>query len=88
MTAAPTRPIEGVVREQETGLPIAGARIDSTRLADSDVWNNTAVRTTSDAQGRYRLVGLPPGMGNVIVAGGGRDEVYPRMSTCRSVRAT
>ncbi len=69
LTAAPTRPIEGVVREQETGLPIAGARIDSTRLADSDVWNNTAVQTTSDAQGRYRLVGLPPGMGNVIVAG-------------------
>ncbi len=80
LTAAPTRPVEGVVREQETGLPIAGARIDSTKLADSNVWNDTSVQATSDAQGRYRLVGLPLGTGNVIVAGGSLSEVFTQNS--------
>jgi hypothetical protein len=57
--AAPTRPIEGVVRDKDTGKPLAGvtiqARLPSAlRPRDQDRY----LRTTTDLKGRYRLVGL------------------------------
>jgi len=69
LVATPSRPIEGIVRDKQTGKPIAGAIIHSTKLADRDLWNNQVAQTKSDAQGRYRLLGMPRGAGNVIVVG-------------------
>jgi RNA polymerase sigma factor (sigma-70 family) len=68
LVASPSRPIEGVVRDRKTGAPIAGAVVASYRLADHNLGNNEVVRTTSDAQGRYRLTGMPRGSGNEISA--------------------
>jgi hypothetical protein len=76
LAATPSRPIEGIVRDKETRQPIAGAIIESTTLADRDVWNDTAVESTTDAQGHYRLIGMPPGAGNVIVVGGPPGQTY------------
>jgi RNA polymerase sigma factor (sigma-70 family) len=49
----PTRVIEGVIRDVETGTPIAGAQ----------VWTgtgyNSQVSAVADAQGNYKLTGLP-----------------------------
>jgi RNA polymerase sigma factor (sigma-70 family) len=58
--AAPTRPIEGVVRDKDTGKPLAGVTIQALlpsalRHRDQDRY----LRTTTDLKGRYRLVGLP-----------------------------
>jgi RNA polymerase sigma factor (sigma-70 family) len=51
--ATPTRVIEGTILDVDTGKPIAGARI----------WTNTGynsgVNAVSDAQGLYKLTGLP-----------------------------
>ncbi|MHC5539468.1 carboxypeptidase-like regulatory domain-containing protein, partial [Singulisphaera rosea] len=69
LAASPTRPIQGIVRDQSTGRPIAGASIQSTKLADREVWNDGSASTTSDAEGRYRLTGMPRGAGNVIIVG-------------------
>ncbi len=58
--AGPTRPIEGVVRDRETGRPLAGVVIDS-RPSRGDPFIPSIVETTTDSLGRYRLVGLPLG---------------------------
>jgi beta-lactamase regulating signal transducer with metallopeptidase domain/protocatechuate 3,4-dioxygenase beta subunit len=55
----PARPIEGVVRDIETKQPIAGASVTAHRLSGSRFGIDGLIRTQSDAQGRYRLVGLP-----------------------------
>jgi hypothetical protein len=65
--AGPTRPIEGVVRDFDTGQPLAGIMVhgDESRLT-VPVAN---VHAISDAQGRYRLVGLPRGREGRLLAG-------------------
>ncbi len=55
----PTRPIEGVVRDIETKKPIARASVTAHRLSGSRFGIDGLIRTETDAQGRYRLVGLP-----------------------------
>ncbi|HEX4072631.1 MAG TPA: M56 family metallopeptidase [Planctomycetaceae bacterium] len=57
--AAPTKPIEGTVRDADTGQPLAGVAIVSEAMAGMRVKPFDVVRTVTDAQGRYRLVGLP-----------------------------
>ncbi len=75
--AAPTRPIEGTVRDKDTGKPLAGVSIRASLAEEIRV----AARTTSGADGRYRLVGLPVGPGNVITANPGRGQPYLGAST-------
>jgi hypothetical protein len=57
--AAPTRPIAGVVRDRDTGKPLAGVTVRArfpSYMGDSDP--EGYLRATTDSQGRYRLVGL------------------------------
>ncbi len=61
--AAPTRAIEGTVRDAKTGNPIAGVEIASDHLAGALFHPQNRLRTKTDAQGRYRLAGLPLGNG-------------------------
>jgi len=70
----PTRHVVGVVRDKDTGKPLAGVTVRSHRIhKDFDL--NGLVRTTTDKEGRYRLVGLPKGEGNAIIA-----ETYGHLS--------
>ena len=66
--ADPTQAIAGVVRDKESGKPIAGVIVKSNSLANVPLMWNDFVRTTTDAQGRYRLLGLPKGPGHTIMA--------------------
>jgi hypothetical protein len=74
--AGPTQPIEGVVRDKDTGQPLAGVVVKSWKLAHVPYIANDFVRTTTDAAGRYRLVGLPKGPGHSIVAVPADDQPY------------
>jgi RNA polymerase sigma factor (sigma-70 family) len=76
--AAPTKPIVGVVRDQHTKKPLAGVTIRSLALniGPSSYLAFDLVRTTTDAQGRYRLTGMPKRAGNKIVAIPDRDQPY------------
>jgi RNA polymerase sigma factor (sigma-70 family) len=61
-----TRPIEGVVRDLDTGRPLAGIMVRAehelpTRLIEY-------VYAITDAQGRYRLIGLPQGREGHVLA--------------------
>src|SRR5262249_27022013 len=52
--AGPTKPIEGTVRAGDTGKPLPGVVVYGGEEA-----HHRRVRAVTDAQGRYRLVGLP-----------------------------
>jgi hypothetical protein len=64
--AAPTKTVVGVVRDKDTGTPLAGVTVESNQLANDPVPGRNIVHTTTDAKGRYRLTGLPKGAGNKI----------------------
>jgi RNA polymerase sigma factor (sigma-70 family) len=74
--AAPCRPIVGVVRDKDTGKPIPGAVVTSYKRAGSYISAVTDLHTVADKNGRYRLLGMPKGEGNVIQAGPPEDEPY------------
>jgi RNA polymerase sigma factor (sigma-70 family) len=74
--AAPTRPIIGTVRDRDTGKPLAGVTVESDAFAGIDVSGDSSVRTVTDKDGRYRLVGMPKGKGNMIKAAPAPDQPY------------
>ena len=55
----------GVVKDKDTGRPLAGVRISSTRTAEFPVTGMNGIDTTTDREGRYRLVGLPRGAATI-----------------------
>jgi RNA polymerase sigma factor (sigma-70 family) len=78
--AAPTKPIVGVVRDKDTKKPLAAVTVRGhARLikpGDYDARDLDIARTTSDAHGHYRLVGMPKGDGYNIVAIPDTDQPY------------
>jgi hypothetical protein len=73
--AAPCKPIVGVVRDKDTGKPIPGAIVTSYKCADRQI-GGTDLRAVADREGRYRLMGMPKGDGNIIRAGPPDNEPY------------
>jgi hypothetical protein len=61
IAAAPTQPVEGTVRDKDTGRPIAGVRIQGAVYDEHSLMRAEGVGAMSDAQGRYRLTGLHKG---------------------------
>jgi protocatechuate 3,4-dioxygenase beta subunit len=74
--AAPTRPIVGVVRDADTKKPLAGVPIRSRTLATRPNHLDDIAQTVTDAQGRFRLTGMPKGSGNTIVVVPEVDQPY------------
>lgn len=74
--AGPTQPVEGVVRDKDTGKPLSGVVVKSEMLATFPMIANDYVRTTTDEQGRYRLLGLPKGPGHMILAVPAEGQPY------------
>ena len=76
LTAAPTRPIVGVVRDKDTGKPLAGVTIQSHKFAGVNTSGDSSVRTVTDKDGRYRLIGMPKGRDNIIKAAPAAGQPY------------
>ena len=77
--AAPSRAIEGLVRDEKTGLPLPGVSIRAaTTLSFTGLINY--VRATSDARGRYRLTGIREGAEDRVVAIPPADGAYLSVS--------
>jgi protocatechuate 3,4-dioxygenase beta subunit len=74
--AAPSRPILGVVRDLDTGKPIPGVTIQSDRFAGSNTSGDSSVRTVTDQDGKYRLVGMAKAAGNAIKAAPAPGQPY------------
>ncbi len=62
-TAVPTRIVEGTIRDAVTKQPLPEVTIESLHLAGMLFHPQTAVRTKTDAQGRFHLTGMPKGDG-------------------------
>jgi RNA polymerase sigma factor (sigma-70 family) len=74
--AGPTTPITGVVRDKETKKPLAGAIVTSWKLPNDSLHGRTFIRTTTDKDGRYRLVGMPRGEGSMVNIMGPEGQPY------------
>ncbi len=75
-TAKPGRPVEGMVRDATTKQPIAGISVQSWRFAGSDFVSTRELKAVSDLNGRFRIVGMPKGAGNIVIAVAGDDQPY------------
>jgi hypothetical protein len=67
----PTKPVVGIVRDKDTGKPLAGVTITPNKITNPygiANFNAGLVRTTTDKEGRYRLIGLPKGEDNQLLA--------------------
>jgi RNA polymerase sigma factor (sigma-70 family) len=80
------KPVVGVVRDHETGKPIPGAVVTSFQRAGDPISFRTDLRTVADKEGRFRLLGMPKGEGNVIRAG--PREGAPYLAVTRRVGDT
>ena len=76
LAVTPGRPIEGIVRDRATSMPISGATVKSYEFADERVGNRTTLQTTTGADGRYRIIGMPRGAGNQLMALAPSSEPY------------
>jgi RNA polymerase sigma factor (sigma-70 family) len=66
--AAPSKPIVGVVRDKDTGKPLAGVTVQG-RVSGINPENvQSMLHVLTDREGRFRLVGLPKGAGHKILA--------------------
>ncbi len=57
--AAPSRPIVGAIRDLDTGKPLAGVRVTGMAFDERSMAFNPYIEARTDAQGRYRLEGVP-----------------------------
>jgi RNA polymerase sigma factor (sigma-70 family) len=74
--AGPTLPVVGTVRDRDSGKPLAGVTVQSTKLPGNSAYGSGWVQAITDRQGRYRLVGLPKTGDNVIQALPAREQPY------------
>ncbi len=66
-TAAPARLIEGKVVDAKTKEPLAGVTVESYKLANYPTANHRVLKTTTDAGGRFRMLGMAKGDGNQLI---------------------
>jgi Carboxypeptidase regulatory-like domain len=78
-TGRPTATIEGSVRESDSDVPISGVSVFAVRTSDQ-----SQIRTSTDADGHFKLEGFPPGRHLIAVVRSGyvvpgRQEIsgYP-----------
>ncbi len=75
---APTQPIQGVIRDKDTGRPIAGVKLRGEVFNEnSHLWVE-GVEAISDVQGRYRLSGLMKGSAYRLFVEPGARLLYPK----------
>lgn len=73
----PTAPIAGVIRDRDTGKPIAGVVVREEQRSALH-YPRAPLQSTSDANGRYTLVGLPVGRKRELEILSPDDMPYPR----------
>lgn len=71
----PTRPITGIVRDATSGEPLADVEVRSQVIAGVPYMTDV-VRTRTDANGRFRLVGMPKGAGNELLVVPNDEQPY------------
>ena len=82
---APARPVEGIVRDRETGRPLLGVLVHAERHHFASTfrpsypmidWPGMAIVATTDEKGHYRLTGLPAREGVFVRAEPAEEQPY------------
>ncbi len=58
LALAPSKRVEGVIRDKDSGKPIAGLQIQAAYFDENSLIPDPGLEATTDQQGRYRLDGL------------------------------
>jgi RNA polymerase sigma factor (sigma-70 family) len=58
LALAPSKRLEGVIRDKDSGKPIAGMQIQAAVFDESSLIPDPGIQATTDQEGRYRLDGL------------------------------
>ncbi len=74
--AAPGRSIVGTVHDAATGKPLPGVAVEAWRIAGSNREGFGEPRVLTDANGQYRLIGIPNGKGNELLLRPSDDQPY------------
>ncbi len=85
----PSKPVEGVVTDVDTGRPLARVGLRAAVFDSSSLIPAEGVAAMTDANGHYRIEGLPPAPAYRIFAQPGPEMPYPRatLKTSGSSRA-
>jgi RNA polymerase sigma factor (sigma-70 family) len=75
---APTKSVEGVVRDRDTGRPLAGLTLHAAVAEPGSLAPTGGVEAVTDDQGRYRLVGLPRAAAYQVAVEPAEGKPYPR----------
>ena len=73
--AAPTKPVVGVVKDKDTGKPLPASGSPATGRPSFRSTDSTD-RGDHRPDGRYRLLGLPKGKGNQVIAIPAKGQPY------------
>ncbi len=76
LSAAPGRVVEGVVRDAKDKKVLKDVDVWSYRFAGSHYGSVKSLQTRTDAEGRFRLAGLPKGDGNQLLIVPNDDQPY------------
>jgi RNA polymerase sigma factor (sigma-70 family) len=77
LAVAPGKPIEGVIRDKDTGRPIAGLTLRAAAFEEDSFVPAPGIETTTDARGSYRLAGLPKAPAYRVFVEPGQGQPYP-----------
>ncbi len=77
---APAKIVAGVVRDKDNGRPLAGVKIRGMVFEESSHVSAPGIEAKSDAEGRYRLSGLPKGAAYRLFFDPGPDLPYVKAS--------
>ena len=85
LAPAPSKRVEGVIRDKDSGKPIAGLDIQAAVFDERSMIPDPGIAATTDREGRYRLDGLVQSpCVSTVHQGGQRDSRTPtRRSRCR-----
>lgn len=76
LQAYPSRPVVGIVRDAATGKPLPGVTVAGDIFAGKWLIGIRDVLSQTDAEGRFRIAGMPKGKRNEIVALPNDDQPY------------
>jgi beta-lactamase regulating signal transducer with metallopeptidase domain len=76
LTAQPARLITGQILDADTKKPLSGVDVESRRVGFKYFSSMRPLSVKTDADGRFRLVGMPKGEGNILRIRPNDDQPY------------